>query len=52
MQKTRTKIITALLLAALTLAIFPMAAQASLGNILIGTSGTAPSPVIELLTIL
>jgi len=42
MQKTKTKLITALLLATLALAIYPIAAFASTGFILIGTT-TAPS---------
>jgi len=46
MQKTKTKILTALLLTAMTLALFPMAANASLGNILINvTTGNGPSIV-------
>jgi len=44
MQKTKTKIITALLLSALTLALFPLMAFASTGNILIN-SATAPQPL-------
>jgi prefoldin subunit 5 len=42
MQKTKTKLITALLLATLTLAIYPFAANASTGFILINKT-TAPS---------
>ena len=44
MQKTKTKLITALLLTAMTLAIFPLAVNASTGFILIGAT-IAPSAV-------
>ncbi len=45
MQKNKSKIITALLLAVMTLALFPLAAQASTGNIYINTTSPGPSAV-------
>ena len=45
MQKRNMKIITALLLTALTLAMFPLAVNASLGNILINVTTVGPSVV-------